>query len=165
MEQDPENAAHLANGRDFAQEMGFDANVAAREVDDGESDQEQDVAAEHGQEQPRGQRRQMGMLQGGQQGEAHDEKQFVRHGVQHGSKFAALVIAPGNVSIDGVGDGGDGEAGEGELTLPFGAGPAVFEENRGENRNEQDAGDGDLVGGCHHEAGPACLRVKIPARL
>lgn len=148
-EQDPADGDHLEEGGKLAGEAGADGDFADDKAHEDGAHAEKEVPANNNAGEPEGNRAEIGRVVEIEQDDGGDEEEFIGGGVEDGAEFAALVVFAGDVAIHPIQDGGNGEGEHAGQAADFIAGADVVDDLNHEEGNEEDAKDGDFIGGGH----------------
>jgi hypothetical protein len=156
VEHEPEHGGELGEGGDLAGPMGLDVALADELIDQEGAADAGEVAEDDEGGKPEGEvLPPAGEAEGDDGGKQHE---FVCQGVEDGTEAALLIEMAGDVAVDRVADGGEGEDADGGPAQGFvgvvlrDALPVV-DRNADEDGDQQDAEEGDLSGEGHEGGG------------
>ena len=148
-QQNPADEDHLKNGGNFAGEVRADSDFANDEPDENSAHAKEKIAADDDAGEPKGNGTEIRMVIESEQDDGGDEQKFIGSGVENGAEFALLMVFAGDVAIHAVQNGGDGKGEQTRKTADFVTGADVVDSRDHEERDEEDAQDGNFVGGGH----------------
>ena len=148
-QKDPADGNHLEEGGEFAGEVGADGDFADDEADKDGAHTKEKIAADDDAREPKGNGTEIRFIIESEQDDGGDEQKFIGSGVENGAEFALLVVFAGDVAIHAVQNGGDGKGEQTRKTADFVTGADVVDSLDHEERDEENAQDGNLVGGGH----------------
>lgn len=107
--------------------MRFDFNASLVVVQNPKPADDNDVAGDDEDDEPRRELPAVGPpREDGESGEGEEEEAFVGEGIEEGAELGELIKLASEVSIEGVGEGGDNEDADGSPTESF-VGIAAFD--------------------------------------
>jgi len=154
VEHDPGDAKKLKEGTGLAGPVRIDVNFAVEMMNDGDADQNNEVAADDEDGKPDGQTDGPVSKTQGENGRQHEG--FVGYGIEDTSKTGSLIEMPGDEAVDPVAQGSERKGDNGGnpkidvRAFCLNARPVVDGQSN-ENRDQENPGDGDFVGGSHFE--------------
>ena len=97
LEERPQHACHLQNGRNLSNDDRAYGDPSAGIVDDDKPEQQQNVAPNNRACKPQGEAVEVGLIMKTEQHDARYQQQFVSERIKDLAQFAVLVVSPGDV--------------------------------------------------------------------
>ena len=149
VQQNPEDHDHLQHRRDFAHEARTHDHLADGEPDDGDADEQQQIASDDGAGEPERNLPEIRPVVEAQRDDARHEQQFVRERIENRAQLAFLVVTPRDVTVHAVQNRRDRKRKKGQQPVNFVAGFEVINQFDDKKRDQQDSQNRDFVGGRH----------------
>src|SRR5208337_4608806 len=109
VQQNPSDHDHLKHRGDFAKDARTDLDLADGEPDDGNADEQQQIAPDDGAGEPQGNLSEIRTVIKAQEDNARYEQQLVCERVQNCAELALLVVTAGDVTVHAVQNRRDGK--------------------------------------------------------